>query len=186
MLIYPGLNLPDGWEESGMPNEAIDEPRLAEALAYWDRKRGDRVMPRRADIDPTEITALLPNLRLTEVLDGGTRYRYRLVGTAIVAAYGVESTGRYLDELCGERRDFVEGLYRAVCDRRRPLYAKTAYLGPWQAPNIASRVMAPLSEDGETVNMVLAVLTFDGQQPRRPPIGLDSAMDLARSSVRLL
>lgn len=63
-----------------MPDGQIAEPRPAEALADWHRRRGDRKMPRRADIDPTEITTVLPHLRLIDVLEGGARYRYRLVG----------------------------------------------------------------------------------------------------------
>ena len=169
------------------PNNDPNDPLLAELLTYWERKRADRPMPRRADLDPAEIPSLLPHLRLTEVVEGGKRFRYRLVGTAIVEAYGNEHTGRHLDEvLSGERLAFVEGLYRTVCERKRPLFARTYYVGPWAVPNFARRVMVPLSDDGETVNVMVTVLAFNPRPTDHAPIGLACAMDMARSSVQVL
>src|ERR1043166_5771842 len=67
---------------------------------YWRAKRGARAMPRRADIDPTEMDPrLLPNLMLTEVVDGGRRFRFRLVGTGVVSGIVSDLTGRYVDEV---------------------------------------------------------------------------------------
>lgn len=164
-----------------------NDPLLTELLAYWERKRAGRPMPSRADVDPAEIPRLLPHLRLTEVIGGGRRFRYRLVGTAIVEAYGREHTGHHLDEvLSDERLAFVEGLYRTVCERQRPVFARTYYIGPWAVPNFARRVMVPLSEDGETVNVIMAVLAFNPRPQDREPLALACAMDLARSSVQVL
>ena len=53
------------------------DARLEEAYRYWQRKAATRAMPCRADIDPTEIPKLLPDVMLVDVLPGG-RYRYRL------------------------------------------------------------------------------------------------------------
>jgi hypothetical protein len=74
-------------------------------------------MPCKRDVDPTEMPReLLPSLQIIDVIDGGERFRYRLVGTALVAAYGEEFTGKCSDELlCGERLRFINELYRAVC-----------------------------------------------------------------------
>jgi hypothetical protein len=49
-------------------------------------------MPRRADLDPTEIPKLLPDVMLVDVLPSG-RYRYRLIGTGNARAHGVNATG---------------------------------------------------------------------------------------------
>ena len=48
----------------------IEEPLGAMLLAlheYWTRKRGDRRMPTRADLDPLDMIPLLPNLFLVNV-----------------------------------------------------------------------------------------------------------------------
>ena len=57
-----------------------NDPVLGVVLAYWDQKRGTRLMPCKRDIDPIEIPRrLLPNLQLIDVIDGGERFRYRFV-----------------------------------------------------------------------------------------------------------
>lgn len=46
-------------------------PDLALALDYWSQKRGSRFAPSRDDIDPTEITAILPRILLADVTRDG-------------------------------------------------------------------------------------------------------------------
>src|ERR1051326_8762365 len=79
------------------PSPITDE-RLIQAHDYWRHKAVGRAMPRRRDIDPTEIPKLLPDVMLVDVLPGG-HYRYRLIGTGNTQAHGVHATGRYLDEV---------------------------------------------------------------------------------------
>jgi len=40
----------------------IKSALVADLYAYWLKKRGDRLMPRRADIEPADIKPLLPSL----------------------------------------------------------------------------------------------------------------------------
>lgn len=63
------------------------------AYEYWNTKRGDRSMPSRADIDPSEIRDLLPGIILVDVAHDPTRLTYRLVGTDEVEARGSDPTG---------------------------------------------------------------------------------------------
>jgi hypothetical protein len=141
----------------------LTDPRLQDALAYWRRKAAGRPMPLRADIDPVDIPHLLANVLLVEVRDGG-RFRYRLVGTENVRAYGFDATGRYLDEILvgPEYKAHVLNLYTEVVRERRPLYSECLLLSPQQ--DIPERhikvVFLPLSRDGEAVHLVLAVQVF--------------------------
>ena len=57
----------------------------AEFYAYWERKRGTRRMPSRADIDPAEIKRILPNITLAKIERDG-RVRFTLVATQRVRA----------------------------------------------------------------------------------------------------
>ncbi len=89
----------------GSPGPAALAPpftdvRLQDAYTYWRAKAAaaGRDLPGRADIDPTEIPRLLPDVMLVDVLPEG-RYRYRLIGTENSAAHGVSATGRFLDEV---------------------------------------------------------------------------------------
>jgi hypothetical protein len=74
----------------------IDAPRDADLRTlyeYWDTVRGDRPMPRRADIDPSEIPRLLPYVIMYNALPGGGGYTIRLVGEEVVRLNGSNGTG---------------------------------------------------------------------------------------------
>jgi hypothetical protein len=138
-----------------------NDPILGPAFEYWQVKCGARAMPRRADIDPSEITRLLPHLQITELMDGGTRVRYRLVGTAIVTAYGAELTGKYFDEVfSGDRLRFVEDNYRLMCHEKRPILVGNRYVSRKDIELFCYRVVMPLSEDAASVNQVLTAMSF--------------------------
>jgi hypothetical protein len=133
---------------------------LSVLLGYWRSKLAGRTMPRRADIEPTEIPQLLPHLQLVDRVDG--RYRYRLAGTAIVAAYGSELTGRFVDEIIPPpRRAVAEGHYNTVYEARRPIFVRNKYTTTRDIDIVASRVILPLSEDGASVSMLLMAQTFE-------------------------
>ncbi len=147
------------------------DARLEAFLAYWKTKRGTRAMPRRADVDPTEMPPrLLPLLYLTDVVDAGARFRYRLMGTAAVNSVRADLTGRYLDELteAGRYRDYVTALYRLVLARRQPVFSMSHYLRfsavagtPPETRPATQRLMCPLSSDGLTVDQVISCQVYD-------------------------
>jgi hypothetical protein len=147
-------------ESSASP---ITDPRLTEALAYWRRKCAGRAMPARADIDPVEIPKLLAHVMLVDVLGPG-RYRYRLIGTGNATEHGINATGLELkDVLTGpEYRAHVLALYDECVAARRPLYSESLFLSSQgQMVERHTKVLfLPLSEDGETVSIVLVVQIF--------------------------
>lgn len=120
-------------------------------------------MPQRRDIDPTEIPKLLPDVMLVDVLPDG-RYRYRLIGTGNTQAQGMHATGRYLDEVLPgpEYNDHVIALYDECVASRRALYSECLFMSQGRrAPERHTKVLfMPLTEDGETVNMVFVVQVF--------------------------
>jgi hypothetical protein len=95
-----------------------DIPRFAELKQYWDRKRGARAMPTRADVDPAELREHLGWLYLIDVLPDLTDFRYRLLGSHMTEAYGRDSTGKTVSELYQESHpDYYQALmtlYRTV------------------------------------------------------------------------
>ncbi len=138
----------------------IADARLRELLEYWRSKRASRRMPARADIDPIDIPTLLPIVGLVDVLDGGARFRFRLLGTEVVDAAGYNPTGRYLDQALPDSgySDYLIGLFREVVRARRPLYGESDLLGGDRVERHVRRLLMPLSRYGETVDMV-----FGGQ-----------------------
>lgn len=59
---------------------------------YWNEVRGGRVAPRRFEIEPARLTAVLSETFLVERLAPG-RYAYRLAGTRICDQLGEEMRG---------------------------------------------------------------------------------------------
>jgi hypothetical protein len=73
-------------------------------FAYWDGVRGDRLAPRRFEIDPGRIAGHLPFTFILERLDAET-FRYRLAGTRMCEIFGIELRGtNFLDGWLEEDR----------------------------------------------------------------------------------
>jgi hypothetical protein len=142
---------------------AFTDPRLEQAFLYWRRKAAGRPMPSRSDIDPTEISKLLPDVMLVERLDNG-RYRYRLIGTENASAHGLNATGRFLDEVLPgpDYSAHVLGLYNKCVGERRALYSECLFFAPSRRePERHTKVLfMPLSHDGEFVNMIFVIQVF--------------------------
>src|SRR5579883_2736282 len=155
--------------------DSLDDLRLRQLYGYWRSKLAGRSMPRRTDIDPAEIPKLLPHIMITEMLDGGTRYRYRLSGTAVTEAFGRELTGLFVDEvMTGAYRAFLERLYRTVYLNRRCIFSESRYAGDKESGLMTKRLLMPLSEDGCVVNQVLAIQTFRYTSSSRSVVVVDN------------
>ena len=76
--------------------------KVAELFHYWDERRGERLMPRRADISPEDFSAHLPGILLVDVEGTDSNdigiYRYRVVGTGEVTLRGHDPTGKRVEE----------------------------------------------------------------------------------------
>ncbi len=97
----------------------LTDARLAALYAYWDGKSAGRAMPVRADLDPLEMRAWLGNLLLIDATPEG-RFVYRLYGTKFVDSFGLDMTGRSVDELPAEQRERVHSDYEAVRSTAQP------------------------------------------------------------------
>jgi hypothetical protein len=66
-------------------------------FSYWDKVRGSRTTPRRFEIEPGKIAAILPSTFILERVDAEV-YRFRLAGTRVCDTFGVELRGtNFLD-----------------------------------------------------------------------------------------
>src|SRR3712207_5864950 len=113
-------------------------------------------MPARRDIDPAQMVPWLRNTFLVDVLHDPLEFRFRLVGTEVVHRFGMELTGRRLRDLNLHGREHqTRAEYAAVVERREPRYSVELSGGrnAWEI----DRLLMPLSEDGEIVNMLFGV-----------------------------
>ena len=69
---------------------------------YWNEVRGNRLAPRRFEIEPSRISTILAETFILERTDSRT-YTFRLAGTRICEQFGMEFRGRNFIELAGEQ-----------------------------------------------------------------------------------
>jgi len=141
----------------------ISNELIREGYDYWLRKRGARLMPSRADLDPGGLKRVLPHVLLVDVL-GPHQYRYRLIGTECIVAHGINATGQTLHEALKDYRyrAHVIGLYDQCVKERRPLYSESLFFQTEAAIDRHVKVLfLPLSDDGATVNMIFVMQVID-------------------------
>jgi hypothetical protein len=142
------------------PDLRFDNPKLHEFVGYWRSKMRDGRLPGRAAIDPLELRTFLGDIFMLDVVGAHPRrFRYRLIGTKIVARVGRDSTGKFQeDAYTGEQAAENNELYRLVCERRAPLrnYGIINWVGreflKYEIANV------PLARDGETVDVILGCM----------------------------
>jgi hypothetical protein len=148
--------------------EAIEpEGRLAQLAAYW-RHLVPAGLPGRRHVDPVGIgPTLLPHVFLADVLDGGARFRWRLIGTHIVSHAGTDDTGQELEAtIAPQMRETIIGQYREVVLGRRPLCHRSEFVGRDRRIYRYERLLLPLASDGKAVDMIFGGAVFG--PPRAP------------------
>lgn len=146
----------------------LDPAELATELRavkdYWDAKRGARLMPRRADIDPVELRRHLSCLSLVEVLEDGRDYRFRLLGTEFSRLFDRNSTGKTLRQVYGEGDpevlDWMRKSYEEVLRLKRPVLRRGSMRAVDKDFIACELLLLPLAEDGERVTMIFGRTLF--------------------------
>lgn len=140
----------------------ITSELLIEAVAYWDRLRGERPMPSRGDIDPMVIPRLLPTVFIVIVEDDGG-FRYQLAGSLIEERYRLGSLkDRTPEEAAGDAAEAVLVPYRRVRDEAVMFYREATldWVSAAQKYTQYKPLLMPLSDDGTRVNMIFGVHDF--------------------------
>jgi hypothetical protein len=149
----------------------IASPQLLRLIDYWETRRGPRRWPARRDIDPLDFPYVLGNVALIDVLDAPQRFRVRLFGDNLVRRIGMEITGKMLEAvpLPGFGDQFVRCCSEIV-ERGAPFRAKAEYVTDDRLSQ-QEVVALPLSDDGQTINMLLFAFWFidQGMRGRRLP-----------------
>lgn len=146
------------------PDLQCISPIVRAGLDLWSQACGARALPARADFDPLTLPpGLLPHILLIDVEHHPRlRFRWRLLGTHITGALGRDSTGCYFDEL------YEPKIYGAICtglhwalNNRRPVrsFGNTLVDGPAKVDT--ESIDMPLSSDGDTIDMIMTVSTYN-------------------------
>jgi hypothetical protein len=144
----------------------LDDTRLRRLFGYWLEKRGERLFPAKAEIDPLDFPYILGYVTLVDVERDPRRYRFRLDGSILVALSGTDYTGRYLDELPGaEYVAFILETYDRVVDRGEPFrYRKNELLD--QQLFSEETIILPLGDNPPKIDMLM-VAVIPGDLPHR-------------------
>lgn len=142
---------------------------LQDLLGYWNKCRGARAVPARADIDVTEVPVLLPYIFIIDVFDGPRDFRFRVAGTHIRDALGEEITGKHIGEVFPpEFGAEVYSIWSHVIDDRRPVRGTGDLWIPGREFVKWEGLAMPLSSDGDGVNMLLGGVVFHQIAHKRP------------------
>ena len=143
----------------------IRHPILKRMVGFWDAKRQGRAWPLRADFDPLEFWFAVGYVSLIDVIPAtGTearRYFFRLDGTRQVDLFGVDFTGKFLDQVYNaEELPMAELSYGTTVEQGEPQYylREVEFHG---RPIQYEIVILPLSRTGSAVEMLMTVVTRD-------------------------
>jgi hypothetical protein len=141
------------------------KPALAFLKDYWDSKRGARAMPSRADISPAEMKQHIRAIVLVDALPDFADFRYRMIGGDVTEHMLGDATGKTLREAFTRYgATATEGAVAGYAHVARNkvvmrLHGSAAWLNQ---PHLDfDSLHLPLSDDGETVNMILSAVAFE-------------------------
>jgi hypothetical protein len=148
------------------PDLSFEDQRLHRFYNYWLSKCRPGRLPARADIDPVEIPDLLPWVLLIDPVPdpAGYRFRFRLIGTGLVARAGRDSTGKFYDELFTPRDAArFAAIYGEVVRSGRPHHFHSdADVARFEGREHIryERLLCPLASDGAAVDMLIGIVAF--------------------------
>jgi hypothetical protein len=131
---------------------------------WWERRRGERIMPTRSELDPSELKPILRDLIVIGIEQGGdgdrARFVYRLAGTEIDDRLGIALKGMSLDAApIGAIRDSIQAQYETVVREGRPVFCSHSMVVNGERYVEYDRLAVPLSDDAgrKTVALLAAV-----------------------------
>lgn len=136
-------------EPHELPND-----RLQELFQYWQRQCRTGSMPRRDDIDPTEIRGNVGRMHVLTVEEPGI-YRYRIYGSAVTNPDRGEMTGKTTREY--EDQNFAR-LVTAHMDQAYTLGQPTCYQIEalmHGKPYRYIRMILPLGDEGGVTHLLV-------------------------------
>lgn len=153
-------------------------------FTYWNELRGGRLAPRRFEVEPSAISAILPDTFILERVDR-LDYVFRLAGTRICEAFGREFRGRNLLELWSlEDREVVIRVLESVTRDGGVGVMGLMASDPDGRTAAFEMVLLPLIHTGQAIGRVLGALTPVSTAPA-PAFGVEgfSKIDLCTFEV---
>ena len=127
----------------------MKHPSSRELHAYWDKKRGARPAPERADIEPSAIRGVLSDAFII-ALNRSAGHPFRLAGTRVCALYNREMKGEsFLSLWTIASRPLISSLLTILADESIGTVA----------------AVAAQNTDGDSLDLELLLLPLDANRP---------------------
>jgi len=137
----------------------MQTPANTTLFDYWNDIRGERVAPRRFEIEPSRISHILPDTFILE-RHGEASFRYRLAGTRICETFETELRGKdMVSGWTGADADTLQRWLRLVCER----HAAVRFVFECQAPAARRSIayeclLLPLFHTSQRVDRILGAM----------------------------
>lgn len=145
--------------------DIIKEEPLRRFLDYWNRIRGNRQLPRKADIDPIDIPWALNNIYLVKVVPPPVLWRYLIAGNEIENAFNRSTLrGVGMNEIIANPGfDIVCKRWEPVRSGRAIVYMQGLIYKTMEKSRNGARIVLPLSDNDKTVNAIMG-MSLTGKQ----------------------
>lgn len=149
-------------------------------LRYWFQLRGNRLMPERRDIDPTQVAPLLPKMWLWDVVPERKDFRCRLAGEEICTLFGRNPRGTLLGEWVPMGIvDVARPRYQRVIDEPAICVASGMSYVADDKQAWCERVITPMTDGGgDTPTIVFGISVW--RMPDFVPIRIEREETTAR------
>ena len=142
-------------EELNPPAERLEHPVLRQLFAYWEAKRGGRMAPARHEIDPVDFRYALGWVNLLEVHPGAKDFEFRVFGSLLarVLQQDTDLTSTAGTDDAEFHAVAMQDMTRVITERKPLRIFRDLQTGIRRYR--FEVLLLPLSDDGETVNMLL-------------------------------
>ena len=151
--------------------------------AYWERLRGERAAPERAEIEPGEIRHLLADSLILEIDMAARTATIRLAGTRVCALYGQELKGEPFARLWGSQAADPWRIVEIVASDTLGVVAGLRATNTAGEEADLELLLLPLRHRGRTQIRALGTLSLDGAPHW---IGLRPLVQAETASLRIL
>lgn len=136
---------------------------------YWNKVRGNRLVPSRCEIDPRGLNGVLSNAFILERIAGGLA-RFRIAGSHLCEISGLELRQMPLSALfVPDSRNILSEAMEAVFDE--PAVVRMQVISPsgfGREKMVGELILMPLRSDLGDVDRILGGLVFEGKVGRTP------------------
>lgn len=130
----------------------LSSPEQKELYAYWIRIKADKLMPMRADFNPSDLPKVLPLISMENVIYDPVRFQVRLTGSQTSSLQN--SNGKYLDEIPGT--EHIVKMLKEMVELKKPYFYESNINWDEKSYKTYSSLIVPFSEDGDNVTLCMA------------------------------